>query len=107
LAPGPLPTPVTAFAVRELNAAAALQATASHNPPNDNGLKVYLAGGAQIVPPADREIEAAIAAAPAAVLIDAGGTPQPWPDDLLTRYTARIAALPRGRARQLTIAATP
>lgn len=107
LAPGPLPTPVTAFAVRHLDAAAALQVTASHNPPNDNGLKVYLAGGAQIVAPVDADIEAAIAAQPAANLIDASGTPRPWPDDLLDAYVARVASLPRGASRELKIAATP
>ena len=107
LAPGPLPTPITAFAVQKLNAAAALQVTASHNPPNDNGLKVYLAGGAQIVAPVDADIEAAIAAVPAAVSIDASGTPQPWPEDLVQQYLDRVASLPRGSARALRIAATP
>jgi phosphomannomutase len=94
--PQPLPTPVLAFAIRHLGCAAGVMVTASHNPPRDNGYKVYLDAGSQIVPPADTEISALIAEVTA--LGDIAQLPQgdDWVtlgEDLLDAYVARTASL--------------
>ncbi|NEA62436.1 phospho-sugar mutase [Streptomyces sp. SID12488] len=92
--PHPLPTPVLAFAIRHLGAVAGVEVTASHNPPRDNGYKVYLGDGSQIVPPADAEIAAEIEAVRALANV-----PRPesgWEildDTVLNAYLARTDAV--------------
>jgi len=103
--PAPLPTPVLAFAVRELGAVAGVQITASHNPPADNGYKVYLADGAQLAPPSDAGIEAAITAAPPAISVPTAATSTVV--DVTEAYLDRVGRLPRGTARTLRVALTP
>ncbi|NKR98900.1 phospho-sugar mutase [Rhodococcus hoagii] len=103
LLPRPLPTPLVAFAVRRLGAAAGVQITASHNPPADNGYKVYVHGGAPLAAPADREIEDAIAN-----VERVGRAPvTPVDDALVTAYLERVASLPFGDRRDIRIALTP
>jgi phosphomannomutase len=103
LLPDPVPTPVVAFAVRRFSASAGVQVTASHNPPADNGYKVYLDGGLQIVPPADREIEAAMVSAPT----DAARTEvTPATTDLIGDYIRRAAGVRRGTG-SVRVALTP
>ncbi|MFG2945071.1 phospho-sugar mutase [Streptomyces adustus] len=92
--PRPLPTPVLAFAIRHLGAVAGVEVTASHNPPRDNGYKVYLGDGSQIVPPADAEIAAEIDAIEA--LADVPRPDQGWEtldEGVLDAYLARTDAV--------------
>ncbi|MBB4686223.1 phospho-sugar mutase [Amycolatopsis jiangsuensis] len=102
--PQPLPTPLLAYSVLHYRAAAGIQITASHNPPADNGYKLYDGTGGQIVPPSDGEIEQAIQAVPAAVDVSrAAGAEVADPREA---YLDAVAALPGGSARDLRIAAT-
>ncbi|WP_329005995.1 phospho-sugar mutase [Kribbella sp. NBC_00709] len=104
----PTPTPVVAFGIRHLHAVAGVVVTASHNPPQDNGYKVYLGDGSQIVPPADAEIAAAIAAVGPLAEVPRGDDWQTTGDDLLNAYLDRIARLvPADAPRELKVAYTP
>ncbi|MFF5079736.1 phospho-sugar mutase [Actinoplanes sp. NPDC000266] len=116
LLPGTLPTPVLAYAVRALDAVAGVMVTASHNPPQDNGYKVYLgrglggpAGdGAQIVPPADAGIEAAIRAVGPLSGVPLGEPGTLIEDKIIEGYARSAAAtLSESGPRDLAIAYTP
>ena len=91
--PSALPTPVLAFAIRELGCDAGVMVTASHNPPDDNGYKVYLRDGSQIVPPADGEIAACIGTVGALASIPQSEDFQTLDDAVLDSYVARAVSL--------------
>ncbi|MGI6876861.1 phospho-sugar mutase [Amycolatopsis sp. 3B14] len=104
--PRPLPTPLVAFATKHLGAAAGIQITASHNPPADNGYKLYDDVAIQIVPPADAEIETAIAAAPGAISVPRKPGATVLGDEILDEYLYRVSQVPRSPHRGLRVAAT-
>jgi phosphomannomutase len=114
--PRPLPTPLLAFAVRHLGGCAGVMVTASHNPPQDNGYKVYLGArlggvlgaGAQIVPPVDGEISARIAAVGKLSEVPLGGEGETLDESIVTAYLERAAKVvdPDG-PRDLVVAYTP
>ncbi|MFG2697427.1 phospho-sugar mutase [Kitasatospora sp. NPDC048407] len=107
--PRPLPTPVLAYAIRHLGAAAGVVVTASHNPPQDNGYKVYLGDGSQIVPPADADIAAEIDALGA--LASVPRATEGWEvlgEDVLDAYLDRAASvLEADGPRELSTVYTP
>jgi phosphomannomutase len=106
--PRPLPTPVLAYAIRHLGADAGVMVTASHNPPQDNGYKVYLGDGSQIVPPADAEISAAIEAVGPLAAVPRGEGGQVLDEQVLEAYLDRVAGLvdPAG-PRDVRVVYTP
>lgn len=105
--PRPLPTPVLAFAVRHLGADAGVMVTASHNPAADNGCKVYLGDGAQIVPPADREIEAAIEAVGPLTGVPRSDRWERLGDEVARAYRDAVVALSLLPERDVRVAYTP
>ncbi len=111
--PGRVPTPFLAFAVPKLRAAAGVMITASHNPRADNGYKLYLSDGAQVVPPTDTEIEALIdeVGPVSTVPMAAGDSPLiSRPDDELEQvYLDAVCALvpPPASAAWLRFVYTP
>jgi phosphomannomutase len=109
--PGPLPTPVLAFSVRHRHTAYGLMVTASHNPRQYNGIKVYVRDGGQLLPPVDEQIAAAIDAVDP-LRLPAGWAEGPFEfasaEDSVTAYITAVAA--RGRpapgARHLKVVHT-
>jgi len=99
-----VPTPVVAFAVRH-HGAAGIQITASHNPPSDNGYKVYFEGGFPIVPPIDEEIERAVAEAPHADEIPRRPV-KPSGVEMVQHYIERAAKVRRTHS-SVRVALTP
>nr|WP_127479821.1 phospho-sugar mutase [Nocardioides pantholopis] len=107
LMPRPLPTPTLAFAIRELGCVAGVMVTASHNPPQDNGYKVYLGDGSQIVAPADAEIAARIAAVGPLASVPRGRGATVLDETILDRYLDTVAGLATDGPRDLDIVYTP
>ncbi len=105
--PRPLPTPLLAFAIRELGCVAGVMVTASHNPPQDNGYKVYLGDGSQIVPPADTGIAARIAEVGAVADVPRGDAGRVLDDEIVDRYLDTIAGLAADGPRDLRTVYTP
>ena len=101
----PLPTPVVAFGIRHFECVAGVVVTASHNPPQDNGYKVYLGDGSQIIPPSDSQIAAHIAEVASRPVADiARSDDYPFVDaELVDAYVERAASLvPADAPRDLT-----
>ena len=103
--PTKLPTPVLAFGVRHINADAGVMITASHNPPLDNGYKVYDEFGAGIIPPMDKEIASLIKLAPYADEIKKSDDYKQI--DLVDEYVERISKFISNKFGDLKVAYTP
>jgi phosphomannomutase len=99
--PRPLPTPVLAFAVNELQADVGIMVTASHNPGSDNGYKVYLGGtvervlyrGSQIISPADKQISAHIKSIDSLKSIPRNRSWKTLDEDIIEKYVERTKIL--------------
>jgi phosphomannomutase len=107
---GPLPTPVVAFGIRHLECVAGVVITASHNPPQDNGYKVFLGDGSQIVPPADMGISSRIEEVAEHSLneVPRSQSYAVLGEELVAAYLDRITSLvPPGAPRELRWVYTP
>ncbi|MCL8251166.1 phospho-sugar mutase [Aeromicrobium fastidiosum] len=107
LLPTHLPTPVLAFAIRHLGCSAGVMVTASHNPPQDNGYKVYLEDSSQIVPPADADISDAIDAVGRVDEMPRSDGYETLGDDVATAYVDAVVALPGDGPREVVAVYTP
>lgn len=107
LLPGPIPTPVLAFAIGHLGTSGGVMVTASHNPATDNGLKLYLGDTTLVAAPVDAEIAERMSAVDAVERLPRSDGCERLDQSIVDAYVDAVVGVEGRHGANLTIAYTP